>query len=187
MDLRNSGKTSRRLTDRHSPSSKHIFMEEYVRGLWWVDLWICQLSFLIGLPHIEGNLWSIFLIAHLPTDCITGDGGESSVPQPAKDLCGRFNPSMLRAGVVRVSLFLGVCHGRVPLLGHSYTDEQNITPLKRDLILLGNFKDIGKAHLVGRECGVLNPLFLGPCGVVDQDSTSYCNCVSSYQGSRVFM
>jgi len=163
------------LTDRHSPSSKHVFMEEYVRGLWWVDLWVCQLTSLIDFPHGE-NFRVHFLFTYLPTDCITCDGGKSSVPQPAEDFCGRLDSSMLRAGVVRISLFLSICHGRVPLLGHSYTNEKNITLLERDVVLLGNFEDIGKPHLVGRECGVFNPSFLRPCSIVDQDSTSYCYC-----------
>lgn len=87
--------------------------------------------------------------SYLPTDCITSDRGKPRIPEPSEDFRSGLDSGMLGAGVIRVSLFLGICHGCVPLLGHAYANEQNITLFECDVVLPGDLKNVREAHLMG--------------------------------------
>lgn len=120
-------------------------MEEDVRGLRWVNLRKCQM--MVSSPSLARSRTQF--VSHLPTDCITGDRGKPRIPEPSEDFRSGLDSRVLGAGVIRVSLFLGICHGCVPLLGHTYANEQNITLFEGDVVLSGDLENVREAHLVG--------------------------------------
>lgn len=121
----------------------------------------------------DGSKMSRDLSSYLPTNGITSNRGESAVPQPPKHISCRFHASVFRTGIVRVGLLLGIRHYGVPFFRDSNANKEDITLLEGDIAFLGDFVNIRQAHLVRRKSGIFNPLFLSPCGIVDQYSTSY--------------
>lgn len=80
--------------------------------------------------------------SYLPTDGITGNRGESAVPQPAEHISCRFHASVLRTGIVRIGLLLGIRHYGVPFLRNSNPNEKGITLLEGDIVLLGDLQNV---------------------------------------------
>lgn len=56
---------------------------------------------------------------------------------------------------------LGI-HPLLPLLGHAYTDKQNVSPLELDVTFVGNIHDIRELDLVLRKGCVVNAFRFRP-------------------------
>lgn len=79
---------------------------------------------------------------------------------------------MLGFGIVGIISLFSVCHDSVPFLRNSDSDEEYVTFLESDVVLLGDFKNILETDLMRRERAILDPLLFGPCQIVNQYSTT---------------